>query len=104
MELISAYLIIQSYRQHHETVVLHSYILEQLVFAAPRGWVHLCLTHGIDWPSFPCGGAMLLPAHSLAWLGSWAWLVLVSVNNVPAPAVPINHTHKLSYNYHMKPK
>ncbi len=47
---------------------------------------------------------MLPPAHSLAWHGSWAWLALVSVINLPAPAVPINHTYMFSYNYHMKPK
>ncbi len=52
----------------------------------------------------PRGGAMLPPAHSQACHGSWAWLALVSVINLPAPAVPINHTYKCSYNYHIKPK
>jgi hypothetical protein len=37
--------------------MLHS--LEQLFFAAPRKWVHLCLAHGIDWPFLPHSGAML---------------------------------------------
>jgi hypothetical protein len=100
----SAYPVIQSYKQHHKFVVLHSHILEQLVFAAPREWVHLCLAHGIDWPSLPCDGAVLPPAHSLAWHGSWAWLALVSVINLPALAVPINHIYKFPYYYHMKPK
>ncbi len=104
MEQNYAYLVIQFYRQHHAFVVLHSYLLEQLVSAAPRKWVLLCLAYGIDWPSHPRGGAMLPPAHSLACNGSWAWHALVSVIILPAPAVPINHTYKFSYNCHMKPK
>ncbi len=99
----SAYLVIQSYKQYYKFVVSLSYILEQLVFTAPRVWVHLCLAHRIDWPSLPHGGAMLPPAHSLAWHGSsWAWLALISVINLPTLAVPINHTYKFCYNYHMK--
>jgi hypothetical protein len=47
---------------------------------------------------------MLPPAHSLAWHGSGAWLALVSVINLPGPAVPINHTYKFSYNDYIKPK
>jgi hypothetical protein len=43
---------------------------------------------------------MLLPAHSLAWHGTWDWLALISVINLPSPAVPVNHTYKFSYNYH----
>jgi hypothetical protein len=104
MEWNSAYLVIQSHTQHNKFVILHSYILEQLVFTVPRKWVHLCRAHGIDWPTLPYGGAMLSPAHSLAWHGSWAWLALVSVIDLPAPAVPINHTYKISYNHHIKPK
>jgi hypothetical protein len=60
-----AYSVIQSYKQYYEFVASHSYVLEHLVSAAPRKWVHLCLAHGIDWPSFPRGMAMLPSAHSL---------------------------------------
>ncbi len=61
------YLVIQSYRQHHEFVVSHSYILEQLVFTAPHEWVHLCLAYGIDClPSHVVGLHQPLPTP---WLG-----------------------------------
>jgi hypothetical protein len=60
---------------------IHTYVLEQLLFAAPREWIHLPLAHGIDWPSFPHGRAILPPPT--------AWLALVSViNNLSVPAVP----------------
>ncbi len=42
---LSNYSILQATAQ---IVVLHSYILGQLDFAAPCEWVHLCLAHGID--------------------------------------------------------
>jgi hypothetical protein len=85
----SAYSVIQSYKQYYEFVVSHSYVLEQPVLAAPREWVHLCLTHGIDCPSFPRGVAMLPPPTLLAWLGLPWFLLLI----YPFRAVPtITHT------------
>jgi hypothetical protein len=47
---------------------------------------------------------MLPPAHSQASHGSWAGLAPVSVINLPALAISINHTCKFSYNYQRKPK
>jgi hypothetical protein len=67
----------QSYKQYYEFVVSHSYILEQLVFAAPWERVHLCIAHGIDWPSLPRGVAMLPSAHSLGLL----WLLGLACPN-----------------------
>jgi hypothetical protein len=69
------------------------YILEQLVCAAPHEWIHLCLGHGIDWPSFP-RVELCCPSCSQVWLGFTAWVALVSViNNLSVPAVPqITHT------------
>jgi hypothetical protein len=87
-----------------QVTTLHSYILEQLVFAAPREWIYLCLSHGIDWPSFPCSRVMLPPlAPGLAWLhglGSSSFCYQQLVRS----GCSINHTYKFSYNYYMKLK
>jgi hypothetical protein len=61
----SAYAVIQSYKQYYEFVVSHSYVLEQLVSAAPLERVYLCLAHRVDWSSFPGGIALLPSAHFL---------------------------------------
>jgi hypothetical protein len=67
----------------------HSYILEQLFFAALCKLVHLCLARGIDWPCFPRGKAMLPPSYFPAWCDPSAWLALVSfMNNLFVPSVP----------------
>jgi hypothetical protein len=100
----SAYLVVQSYKQYYELVVLHSYILEQLVFVAPCEWVHLCLAHGIDCLPFHMVWICYPPPNPLAWCGFWAWLALISVSDLPTPAVPINHTCKFPYNYHKRSK
>jgi hypothetical protein len=83
----SAYSVIQSYKQYYEFVASHSYVLEQPILAAPREWVHLCLAHGIDWPSFPRGVAMLPPAHSLG----LAWLALISIADLHSGLFPQSH-------------
>jgi hypothetical protein len=81
-----------------QMIALHSYILEQLVFTAPRERDHLSLAHRIDWPSFPGGRAMLHPPSPR--LGVAPGLF---INNLSTLAVSIKHTCKLSYNYLMKP-
>ncbi len=83
-----AYSISQSYEQHHVLIVLHSYILVQLVFPAPREWVHLCLAHGIDCLPSTWWGYVYPSAHSPAWHSSWAWLALVSVITRPLQLFP----------------
>jgi hypothetical protein len=101
----SAHPVIQSYKQHHEFVVVHSYIQEQLVFAAPCERVYLCLAHRIDCLPFYVVGLCYLPPPA-PWLGmapglGLPWFLL---STCPLRLFLINHTYKFSYNYHMKPK
>jgi hypothetical protein len=77
-------------------------VLEQLISAAQRKWVHLCLTHRIEWPSFIRGTAILPSAHSLGLGASWAWLAPISVADLPIPGRSHNHTCKFPYSYHMR--
>ncbi len=60
-------------RRYYESTI-HSYILEQLSYAAPRNWVHLCLILGKDCSPFAWWGCAA-PFSSQTWRGP-PWLGL----------------------------
>ncbi len=98
-ETNSAYLDIQSDKQHHKFVVLHlTYLRSQSLQHHENGSIS---SHSQDrLPSLPRVTPCPLP--SLAWLLGLACPGFCY--QLAAPAVPMNHTYRFSYNYHVKPK
>ncbi len=81
----------------------HSYLRSQSLQRHANGSVSVLLTGQTGLPFHTVGLCSSLPT-SLAWHGSRAWLALISVTDLSAQAVHINHTFKFSYYYHMRSK